>query len=61
MIVMVLSVIFVVAELGLLICTILTLVCKFKNRKILKDVIQMCRKTPSFSCGDIRRVHRIYR
>lgn len=39
MMVMVLSVIFVVAELGLLICTILTLVCKFKNRKILKDVV----------------------
>ena len=39
MIVMALSVIFVVAELGLLICAILMLVCTFKNRKILKDVI----------------------
>ena len=39
MIVMVLSVIFVVAELGLLICAILMLVCTFKNRKILKDVV----------------------
>ena len=39
MMVMVLSVMFVVAELGILICAILMLVCTFKNRKILKDVI----------------------
>lgn len=25
-----------------------------------QDAYQMCRKTPSFSYGDIRHVHRIY-
>lgn len=24
------------------------------------EIIQMCRKTPSFSYGDIRHVHQIY-